>query len=404
MTHQERSYNMEEFNCEWHCPICFSSKNELFLPLYGVPVITNAVYTCTNEALQAPRGDMKLVVCLVCGHIYNTAFNSALLDYHQEYENTQSFSPLFFNYLESLAEELVRRYNLIQRDVIAVGCGRGSFLELLCKLGNNRGVGFEPSFVLDKIENTRPDQITYIRDYYTHSSADYPVDLLVCRHVLEHIYDVQEFLHDICQVIGDRKPVVYFEVPNVMSYFSNQDSFAFIYEHPSYFSHHSLFELFSRCQFKVLSLDERFEGQFLSIEAIPGSGPIESKREFFKGADEILTKAIHFADSFWKKVGQWKEKLDSFKRSGQKTVIWGTGSRGVNFLNLVDKDLVVEYAIDINQFKHGNYVAGTGQKIMPPEFLREYRPDKVIVMNPIYLEEIREKIQSLKVNSEIISF
>ncbi len=45
--------------------------------------------------------------------------------------------------------------------------------------------------------------------------------------------------------------------------------------------------------------------------------------------------------------------------------------------------------MDLNPNKQGNYIAGTGQKFVSPEFLSEFNPDSVIVMNPIYAKEIQ---------------
>jgi predicted phosphoribosyltransferase len=31
---------------------------------------------------------------------------------------------------------------------------------------------------------------------------------------------------------------------------------------------------------------------------------------------------------------------------------------------------------------------GTGQQIVAPSFLRDYRPDNVVIMNPVYRDEV----------------
>jgi hypothetical protein len=59
--------------------------------------------------------------------------------------------------------------------------------------------------------------------------------------------------------------------------------------------------------------------------------------------------------------------------------------------------------VDINPRKHGMYVPGSGQQIVPPEFLKEYRPDAVIVMNSIYRNEIRSWTTALGVDATCIS-
>ena len=35
---------------------------------------------------------------------------------------------------------------------------------------------------------------------------------------------------------------------------------------------------------------------------------------------------------------------------------------------------------------------GTGQRIVAPAFLRDYRPDNVVIMNPIYRDEIGREL------------
>jgi hypothetical protein len=58
--------------------------------------------------------------------------------------------------------------------------------------------------------------------------------------------------------------------------------------------------------------------------------------------------------------------------------------------------------VDINPYKHGTYMAGTGQEIVGPEFLRAYRPDVVIVMNPIYCNEIQRDLDGMGITAELM--
>jgi len=79
-----------------------------------------------------------------------------------------------------------------------------------------------------------------------------------------------------------------------------------------------------------------------------------------------------------------EKELEQIKGKGQRAVVWGAGSKGVTFLNVLNIQDQIEYVVDINLRKQGMYIAGTGQQIVPPEFLRNYQPDVVIVMNLIY--------------------
>ncbi len=57
--------------------------------------------------------------------------------------------------------------------------------------------------------------------------------------------------------------------------------------------------------------------------------------------------------------------------------------------------------MDINPHKHGKFMAGTGQEIVAPEFLVDYDPDLVIVMNPVYTDEIRSELGRLGVTTTV---
>ena len=59
-------------------------------------------------------------------------------------------------------------------------------------------------------------------------------------------------------------------------------------------------------------------------------------------------------------------------------------------------------AIDLNTRKHGLHVAGTGQVVRPPEYLKDFKPDMVIITNPVYREEIRKDLNEMGLDPEII--
>ena len=98
----------------------------------------------------------------------------------------------------------------------------------------------------------------------------------------------------------------------------------------------------------------------------------------------------------------WQRRLEQIQQAGQQCVIWGAGSKGVTFLNTLETQDQILYAVDINPRKQGMYLAGTGQRVVPPEFLRAYEPDVVIIVNPIYEDEIRQQALSLGLAPEFM--
>jgi hypothetical protein len=57
--------------------------------------------------------------------------------------------------------------------------------------------------------------------------------------------------------------------------------------------------------------------------------------------------------------------------------------------------------VDLNVRKQGRYIPGTGQRIAAPKQLSDYEPDIVLVMNPIYENEIRQWIAAIGMATDI---
>jgi len=382
------------------CPVCGATELLEFHHLLQIPVHCNLLYPSREEALEAPRGDLQLLFCQRCGHVFNGAYDPALMEYTQAYENSLHFSPRFQRYAEELADHLIDRYGVRQKTVIDIGCGKGDFLALLCERGENRGIGFDPSFVPEYVSGPVREKMTIVQDFYSARYADRQAELIVCRHVLEHISEPAAFVRDVRTSIGDaQSTVVFFEVPNVLYTLKDLGIWDLIYEHVSYFSPASLSHLFRAGGFNVTGVQDLYGGQFLGIEGRPGSGAAAAQTEDLALLADLVQR---FSGAYGIKVAEWIGRFEAMKTAGRRAVVWGGGSKGVTFLNTLRPDAVITHMVDINPRKQGMFVAGTGQPIVGPEELCTVKPDVVIVMNPIYRNEIEAAVRELGVSSEVL--
>jgi SAM-dependent methyltransferase len=357
-----------------------------------------------RQALEFPRGTIVLGFCSECGFISNVAFNSSLLDYSSVYEDQQCFSPTFNVFAQNLAKRLIKKYNLYDKNILEIGCGKGDFLALLCELGHNTGVGIDPAYVDGRIQSEASDRLTFIRDYYSEYYAHYCGDLVCCRHTLEHIFNTQEFVRSVRQAIGDRlNTIVFFEVPDVTRVLCELAFWDIYYEHCSYFRPGSLARLFRSCKFEVMCLSRDFDDQYLLIEAKPVSQLSAKTHELEENVEETAKHVGYFSEHIHQELDQWKCHLRQIRADGKRAVIWGSGSKCVSFLAALNVKEEIEYVIDVNPHRHGKFIAGSGKKIMPPEFLKKYKPDVTIVMNQIYCNEIRQMLADMGVTTELIS-
>jgi len=386
------------------CPICGSDQMEVFFEILDVPVHCNLLWPNQDAARKCPKGNIKLAFCPVCSFIKNLTFEPDRLEYTQAYDSSLHFSPRFQDYAKSLADRLIQRYDLHDKDIIEIGCGSGYFLSLLCELGNNRGVGFDPAHSLQKTHCEVNDRIKFIKDFYSDSYINYQADLIVCRHTLEHVQNPKEFLFTLRQSIDNRlNTYAFFEVPNALNIFHNLFIWDIIYEHCSYFTPTSLSLTFSSCGFRLCELNEEFQDQFLCIDIMPDDQGAPSF-DYDQSVENnlIASDVASFTENYRRKILACLRELDKIEGRGHRAVVWGAGSKGVTFLNTLKPKNQIEYVVDINPRKQGMFIPGTGQRIVPPDFLREYQPDVVIVMNSIYKGEIQQFTKRLGFTPEFM--
>jgi hypothetical protein len=203
------------------------------------------------------------------------------------------------------------------------------------------------------------------------------------------------------RTIEDPATVVLFELPDVARVLEEIAFWDIYYEHCSYFSLGSMARLFRAQGFDLTHLAVEFDDQYLLLDSVPGTG----EGPALPGEDDMarLTAAVAtFEREYPKRIGHLRGDLDDSARQGRRTVIWGAGSKGVSYLTTLGVDEEIEYAVDINPFKQGMYMAGTGQQVVGPDFLASYQPDLVVAMNPIYLGEIRAELDRVGVDAQLV--
>lgn len=386
------------------CPNCGAAQMSFFYKLNRIPVNSVILMRSCEEACNLQIGDVTLGFCSTCGFISNTAFDSALLEYSTEYESTQSFSPTFNAFHHELATHFIDRYELRDKDIIEIGCGQGEFLTLICNLGRNRGIGFDPAYREHDSKDHINSQIRFIADYYSEKYASVRADFICCKMTLEHIFETKTFISMIRRSIGDQSDtVVFFQVPDATRIIQELAFWDIHYEHCSYFTPVSLSFLFQNCGFEVLDLWRAYDDQYLIIEAIPTEGKITPVRNQERNLERLKADVDYFESHSLQKIKRWRNELIQIKANGERTVIWGSSSKTTAFLSTLGIKNEIDYVVDINPYRQETYMPQTGQKIVAPKFLKEYRPDVIIVISPVYLNEIQKELERLGVNAKLVT-
>lgn len=249
---------MIQKNC---CHVCESHNVKRFISHQDVPVHQNFLINDQKLAIGITRGDLDLAVCEECGFVFNQSFDLSKLSYGMNYDNTQDYSPSFNTYVSNLARSLVFDKNVKNCSIVEVGCGKGSFLRKLVEVkeGENKGHGFDPSYV--GLESDLDGRLKFEKRFYDQKCADIHADVIVCRHVIEHVPDPLNLLRTIRQaLIHSPQARVFFETPSVEYILRNQVIWDFFYEHCSYFTAQSLTTAFETSGVHVDNVSHIFGG------------------------------------------------------------------------------------------------------------------------------------------------
>lgn len=389
------------------CPACRSRALLPVLSVQNVPTNSCLMLDTAEEARAFPRGDIALMFCESCGFVHNSSFDPLLTEYSERYEPTQAYSPTFNAFHKDLAARVVARFGLRGKTVVEVGCGQGEFLHLLCRLGGNKGIGFDPC--LDRrredVVSERSADVRLVGQFFSEAVLDGLVtDLLLSKMTLEHIPAADHFASLVATVARNSPPGMstFIQVPDGERVFQDCAFWDVYYEHCSYFTEASLKGLFARHGFRTDHVMREYDGQYLAIAAHYAGGA-----EATADATEIArlrSLVDRFSADYERTAGKWRDVVGERLDRGERVVIWGSGSKGVSFLGAIgERASGISHVVDINPHRQGKYMVGTGHPIVAPATLKELRPATVIILNPVYEREIAAMLDDMQLHPEIMT-
>ena len=373
------------------CPACGGTKLDDLYHLTAIPVQSCVLLDDEAEARAFPLHDISIRFCQDCGFAFNAVFKPELVDYAAATEESQHFSGTFNAFANRIVEDIAQSYELSEQKVLEVGCGKGDFLLALCQATGAVGLGVDPGYLPNREEQQKEDRISFRREYFDPDQIKTPPDYIICRHTLEHIADVDEFIGDVVKAAPrDRNVEVFFETPDFQRVMAEGAFWDIYYEHCSYFSLGSHARLLRRHGVDVhrsfLDYGEQYIMQYGTLRDDRHAPDRDSD------LDEMRGLAAAFPGKVAGVLNHWRSFVQDRKAAGRKVAIWGGGSKCVSFITSNGLDQEIDAVIDINPFKQGKYLPKSAHLVSAPSVLADNPPDTVIAMNPIYMDEIAAEL------------
>lgn len=381
------------------CPLCNTDverAESVYATAPNAVCPTHCAVVCdSSDAARAwPNGSLDIIECPECRLVFNRSFDPQTQRFDRGYEESQAASGVFSAFERSLVRELIEQVGMRNKRVIEIGCGKGTFLRLLAREGANRCVGYDPAYTPGVGEPA--DGVRFERRLFTPANNEPPAEVVICRHTLEHIRDLPAFgrLLHAATAPGGR---LILEVPALERIAREGAFWDLYYEHANTFDAASLSRFVASAGFDETGQRFVYHDQYLLSVAERRAAPATSPPTPPSRADQ-MRRNVDAARKFW------TGRLRRAQQHGQRVALWGSGSKAVGFLmGVADAAPVPIAAVDICARRQGKHMPGFGLPIVPPSALRELRPDLVIAMNAVYVDEISAELRAQAAHTELVA-
>lgn len=391
----------KEWRVKENCRICNSTTLVKYFDFGNMPLVDSFIGAGDPGDRRFP---LAVMFCTQCAHSQlSVVVNPGVL--FSDYLYHSSVSKTFSNHCALMAREikkLFRRENLKCLDIASNdGC--------LLKEFKNEGfqvIGVDPAENLCKI--AEESGVPSIADFWGRESARKAVerigrlDVITATNVFAHVDDLHSFVDAVHYALTD-DGVFVIEFPYMRNLIRYNEFDTIYHEHLSYFLVKPLLTLFAQHNMHIADLVEfeHIHGGTLRVSvikdengSIPTHTDVIDRYVALEQEEELhtITPYLHLEQSAQRIRAEFVNKVRELRAQHKKIAGFGASAKGNTFINycrLEKED--IPFIVDDTKQKQGLLYAGTRIPIVPNEWLKNEKPDYVLILVWNFAREIMEK-------------
>jgi C-methyltransferase C-terminal domain/Putative zinc binding domain/Methyltransferase domain len=327
-----------------------------------------------------------------------------------EYAYFSAYSDSWLEHSRRYTEQMIERFKLNDKSlVVELASNDGYLLQYFVK-SNVPVMGIEPAVNVAKVAVEKRNVPTLVKFFGERLAKELAkegkqADLLLGNNVLAQVPDLCDFVAGMKALLKPQG-VLTMEFPHLLQLIEGNQFDTIYHEHFSYFSFLTTEKIFAAHGLVLFDVEELpTHGGSLRIygrHRDDNSKPVSARVLDLKAREEAAGLAtLDSYRSFAEKVKNTKrqllECLIRAKQEGKSIVGYGAPGKGNTLLNYcgIGTDFL-DYTVDRNPYKHGQFTPGTHIPIYPPEKINETRPDYVLILPWNLKNEITQQMGHIR--------